>query len=319
MKARGAQVQAVLLALRKAIRLESVAFLSGILATGCAQPQFEEFQGSFDAQLGWSWQVIGNNPVNTFSATQVNFTNEELRIVAQRGTLYQNNNNIRNLPNLYVHRLRGAWRIETRVRLQRNGLSNAYLQAGIVFLRDADNYFNLHLVYLPERSHWLSVSGGHEQNGVYQWAGLSGIVWNPVESTSARLLIRYEPDTGLVRFFYDREDGAHWREMSGSPRPLSEFPSLQAVATQGGYIGLYVDTAGGTGTPAPVAAFDYLYILNDYNLADVNKDGVVNDADLLMVLFSFGIQTCNQPADVNGDGVVNDADLLTVLFVFGER
>lgn len=296
-----------------------MALLSGVLAIGQAQPQLEEFQGNLDARLGWSWQVVGNNPANTHSAAQVSFTSEELRIVAQRGTLYQNNNNIRNLPNLYVHRLRGAWRVEARVRLQRNGLSNAYLQAGIVAFRDADNYFNLHLVYLPEQNHWLSVSGGHEQNGVYQWAGLSGIVWNPAESTAARLLIRYEPDTGLVRFFYDREDGAHWREMSGSPRPLSDFPSLQAVAVQGGYIGLYVDTAGGIGTPAPVAAFDYLYILNDYNPADVNKDGFVNDADLLMVLFSFGIQICNQPADVNGDGVVNDADLLTVLFAFGER
>jgi hypothetical protein len=284
-----------------------------------AQPQFDDFLGSLDPQQGWTWLVPGNSPSNTLDAARVSFTSDWLVITGQSGTLYQGNNNLRNLPSLSVPALRGAWSVEARVRLQRNGLSSAYLQAGIVLLRDADNYFNLHLVYLPEQNNWLSVSGGHEQNGVYQWAGLSGIVWNPSGGDTARLLIRYEPDTGQVRFFYDREDGAHWREMNGSPRPLSDFPVLQAVAQQGGQVGLYVDTAGGTGTPAPVATFDYLQILSDYHPADVNQDGIVDDADLLQVLFAFGNRRCNHPADVNNDGIVDDADLLQVLFAFGAR
>ncbi len=290
-----------------------------LLAPARSQPQFDDFRGNFDAQLNWSWQVPRNSPFNSQDASRVQFTGDALVITAQAGTLYQNLNNIRNLPSLSVPALRGAWSIETRVRLQRNGLSSAYLQAGIVVLRDADNYFNLHLVYLPDNNNWLSVSGGHEQNGVYQWAGLSGVAWNPSGGDTARLLIRYEPDTGRVRFFYDREDGAHWRELSGSPRLLSDFPSLQAVANNGGQVGLYVDTAGGTGTPAPAATFDYLLILSDYHPADVNQDGVVDDADLLSVLFAFGTQRCNHPADVNQDGVVDDADLLQVLFAFGAR
>jgi hypothetical protein len=49
---------------------------------------------------------------------------------------------------------------------------------------------------------------------------------------------------------------------------------------------------------------------------DVNNDGIVDDADLLQVLFAFGASECS-PADVNGDGIVDDADLLTVLFNFG--
>jgi len=49
---------------------------------------------------------------------------------------------------------------------------------------------------------------------------------------------------------------------------------------------------------------------------DVNSDGIVDDADLLSVLFAFGASECS-PADVNGDGIVDDADLLTVLFNFG--
>jgi len=50
---------------------------------------------------------------------------------------------------------------------------------------------------------------------------------------------------------------------------------------------------------------------------DVNGDGCVDDADLLIVLFNFG-QTGSNPADVNGDSVVDDADLLIVLFNFGQ-
>ncbi|MCX7993652.1 MAG: hypothetical protein N2651_08285, partial [Fimbriimonadales bacterium] len=51
---------------------------------------------------------------------------------------------------------------------------------------------------------------------------------------------------------------------------------------------------------------------------DVNNDGCVDDADLLIVLFNFGNQ--GEPGitgDANSDGVVDDADLLIVLFNFG--
>ncbi|MEN3001948.1 MAG: hypothetical protein ABDI19_08920 [Armatimonadota bacterium] len=50
---------------------------------------------------------------------------------------------------------------------------------------------------------------------------------------------------------------------------------------------------------------------------DTNRDGCVDDADLLAVLFAFG-QTGSTPADVNCDGIVDDADLLAVLFAFGQ-
>jgi hypothetical protein len=284
-----------------------------------AQPLMDDFFGGFDPQRGWSWGVPRNAPVNTYDATRVSFTAEHLQIMAQAGTLYQGVNAIRNLPSVSVPALRGAWVIETRVRLTRGGASGGYIQAGVVAFRDADNYFNLHLVYLPEQNLSLSVSGGHEWAGVYQWARLSGMVWSPSAGDTVRLMMRYESDTGRVRFFYDREDGAHWREFTGSPRPLSDFPALQAVAQSGGHIGLYVDLGGGGGSPAPVATFDYLQILSDYHPADVNCDGIVDDADLLQVLFAFGAQRCNHPADITGDGTVDDADLLQVLFSFGAR
>jgi hypothetical protein len=48
---------------------------------------------------------------------------------------------------------------------------------------------------------------------------------------------------------------------------------------------------------------------------DVNGDNVVDDADLLQVLFNFG--GTDRASDVNGDNVVDDDDLLIVLFNFG--
>jgi probable HAF family extracellular repeat protein len=49
---------------------------------------------------------------------------------------------------------------------------------------------------------------------------------------------------------------------------------------------------------------------------DVDRNGCVDDADLLAVLFAFGGQGYRNE-DLNWDGTVDDADLLQVLFHFG--
>jgi probable HAF family extracellular repeat protein len=49
---------------------------------------------------------------------------------------------------------------------------------------------------------------------------------------------------------------------------------------------------------------------------DVNRNGCVDDADLLAVLFAFGGQGYRNE-DLNWDGIIDDADLLIVLFHFG--
>jgi glucose/arabinose dehydrogenase len=61
--------------------------------------------------------------------------------------------------------------------------------------------------------------------------------------------------------------------------------------------------------------FAYLN-LRFQTLGDANGDDVIDDADLLQVLFAFG--GSDPDADLNGDGIVDDADLLQVLFNFGE-
>ncbi len=75
-----------------------------------------------------------------------------------------------------------------------------------------------------------------------------------------------------------------------------------------------------TGGPIPTCARTYTVNINIYSgglstRGDVNNDCVVDDADLLQVLFAFG--TSDPNSDVNRDGVVDDADLLIVLFNFG--
>lgn len=55
----------------------------------------------------------------------------------------------------------------------------------------------------------------------------------------------------------------------------------------------------------------------DPTQGDVNLDGVVDDADLLEILFNFGGE--NPELDINYDGVIDDAELLTVLFNFGNQ
>lgn len=49
---------------------------------------------------------------------------------------------------------------------------------------------------------------------------------------------------------------------------------------------------------------------------DVDRNGVVDDADLLMLLFDFG-EDGYRNADINWDGVIDDADLLELLLNFG--
>lgn len=72
--------------------------------------------------------------------------------------------------------------------------------------------------------------------------------------------------------------------------------------------------------PFSTAAVRVAYALNTQQRtisADIDRNGCVDDADLLAVLFDFGRTELLLPTDVNGDGVVDDADLLQVLFLFG--
>ncbi|GIV12508.1 MAG: hypothetical protein KatS3mg021_0790 [Fimbriimonadales bacterium] len=75
----------------------------------------------------------------------------------------------------------------------------------------------------------------------------------------------------------------------------------------------------------PCVAFEVQYLSDRVRIVasaagspDINRDGCVDDADLLAVLFAFGQTGSALPEDTNCDGVVDDADLLEVLFAFGQ-
>jgi hypothetical protein len=74
----------------------------------------------------------------------------------------------------------------------------------------------------------------------------------------------------------------------------------------------------------PCIGFEVQYLSDRVRLVaqtlggpDVNRDGCVDDADLLAVLFAFGQTGSGLLEDTNCDGVVDNADLLSVLFAFG--
>jgi hypothetical protein len=87
--------------------------------------------------------------------------------------------------------------------------------------------------------------------------------------------------------------------------------------------------AGWTGTTSAggryVISLQGAYFVSDQGCAggpgqcegDANRDGRVDDADLLIVLFQFGEFGFGLQGDVDNNGRVDDADLLIVLFNFG--
>lgn len=92
----------------------------------------------------------------------------------------------------------------------------------------------------------------------------------------------------------------------------------ERIGTPGTYTvrakaGTYISVSLNNITVNP-QGFAYLPLQFTVN-GDVNGDDIIDDADLLAVLFEFG--QSGSPADLNNDGVVDDADLLIVLFNFG--
>lgn len=75
----------------------------------------------------------------------------------------------------------------------------------------------------------------------------------------------------------------------------------------------------GQGYDASTGSYESAFLLDTCvpNRGDVNADGCVDDADVLIILFHFGQIGEIPPGDTNCDGIVDDADLLTALFYFG--
>jgi probable HAF family extracellular repeat protein len=84
----------------------------------------------------------------------------------------------------------------------------------------------------------------------------------------------------------------------------------RAISPDGRYI-------VGWGTNAAEGRIEAFLLDTGFPLrGDVDRNGCVDDADLLQVLFAFGGRGYRNE-DLNWDGTVDDADLLQVLFHFG--
>jgi probable HAF family extracellular repeat protein len=89
----------------------------------------------------------------------------------------------------------------------------------------------------------------------------------------------------------------------------SRLGTAYAISPDGRYI-------VGTGYNATTGRWEAFLLDTGFPLrGDVDRNGCVDDADLLRVLFAFGEQGYRNE-DLNWDGVIDDADLLTVLFHF---
>jgi len=123
------------------------------------------------------------------------------------------------------------------------------------------------------------------------------------------------PDTDI--FVYDATTGWVYPVSTRGCTP-GEAPSFFPVISGDGRAVVFQTTATNL-SDLPIGANAYAVMQQVICVppGDVNRDGIVDDADLLQVLFDFGQQS--SCADVTMDGIVDDADLLVVLFNFGAR
>ena len=104
--------------------------------------------------------------------------------------------------------------------------------------------------------------------------------------------------TSLNKIFVARGSGATWQDDYAVLTGDEPLPNGSTPNPFGGNIFNFTSGFG----PDP-------------SKGDVNLDGIVDDADLLAILFAFG--SSDAAVDVNSDGTVDDADLLTLLMDFG--
>src|SRR5262249_41255865 len=117
------------------------ALLGAVLVPGTATAQIEDdFALGFDPSIPWTFNVPGNNPVNTEDPLNYAFSTNSLDITAQSGSLYGSSNNAHNIPNLVIYGQPDHWYVETAVSTDWSMASlDANVHAGLVFFADADN------------------------------------------------------------------------------------------------------------------------------------------------------------------------------------
>lgn len=233
------------------------------------------------------------------------------------------------LPHPQSCRVQQVW-ISSGLRGTRSGLGTIFCETG------CQNYFDLPTLGTPH--HHLIFAVGTP--GVYVWdvrainafardgSPLADMNWvyrvymvagNPqrlygsVSLTSAYQGVLYQRKLTVQL----RQNGQTLAQQTLPPNPdaihhymvgFTQSGTVDMVAKLEGHLSRRIANFSLTGAHQVDWSFAFA--------GDINDDDIIDDADLLQVLFAFG-QSDENPADVNGDGIVDDADLLVVLFNFG--
>ncbi len=120
-------------------------------------------------------------------------------------------------------------------------------------------------------------------------------------------------DTGVV-YAFTRTGPGDW-EQAAAVRPSDGAPNDQFGSCLALSDGRFVAGSPTNGGAASLGGGAYTVDVHRLTCpADQNRDGVINTADLGILLNAFGMAS---EADINGDGVVNTADLGLLLNGFG--
>jgi hypothetical protein len=214
---------------------------------------------------------------------------------------------------------------------RKSGMGNIFCASG------CPNFFDLPTAGTPHHHFIFSVSAP----GVYVWdcQAVNGIAYNGasvanmqqvyrvymVAGNISRVYGEVSPALGYGGSLYNlmltvsvRQSGQPLISQSLPPNPDAIYPYLVGFprtgsATLVAKLSKHLSRRITNFTLGAATRVDWQFPY----AGDLNGDDVIDDADLLMVLFAFGQTGSNLPEDVNGDGTVDDADLLTVLFNFG--
>lgn len=129
---------------------------------------------------------------------------------------------------------------------------------------------------------------------------------------------------GYNRFGVGNETGFVWTEQEGM-RSIEDYLADNGISVPADLLLLDVTAISDDGSTMVGVAFDttlgryrgYRILISSPCPADLNADGVVNGADLAIMLGAWG-PAKGSPADLNGDGAVNGADLAILLGDWGD-
>jgi hypothetical protein len=113
-------------------------------------------------------------------------------------------------------------------------------------------------------------------------------------------------------------DGRSWRPLSTGLGGISSYVSSLATTSSRGASVLYAGGSFSTAGGVPANNIAAWVCLNDSCPGDLNDDGIVNGADISIMLGFWGLNGKPVDADINGDGLVDGADLAVLLSSWGE-